>query len=205
MVTLDTTLPRTQHRAGRILEALTGDWRVGLAVAAVVALLLGLFSAFLMPRGPVIAQNGLLVMGIGLAVGMLTGFLVGRVWAIVPVGLLYLVALELGRIDATGPTLDLIRLDNTFGLMALAVSRGLHGLLLLIPMLFGTALGRRLRPADAGRRRGLPIGTTILGSATLGLAVLVAMPASTPPILGPSGQPIPGSIAELATVSLKGV
>ena len=203
MVTLDTTLPRAQHRTERILPALTGDWH-RLAAAAAVALLLGLLSAFLMPRGPVIAQDGLLVMGIGLAVGVLTGVLVRRAWAIVPVGLSYLVALELGRIDASGPTLDLIRLDNTLGLMALVVSRGLHGVLLLVPMLFGTALGLRLRSADGSRRRGLPIGTTILGAATLGLAVLVAMPASTPPILGPDGRPVPGSIAELAKVKLNG-
>ena len=86
MVTLDTTLPRAQHRTERILPALTGDWH-RLAAAAAVALLLGLLSAFLMPRGPVIAQDGLLVMGIGLAVGVLTGVLVRRAWAIVPVGL----------------------------------------------------------------------------------------------------------------------
>ena len=204
MATLDTPLPGTLHRTDRIAHALTRDWHVGLLAAAVLAFLLGLLSASVMPRGPVTAANGLLVMAIGLAVGLLTGALTRRAWAIVPVGLAYLVALELGRIDATGPTLDLVRLDNTFGLMALAVSRGLHGILLLVPMLFGTALGTRLPPAPAGRQRGLPIGTTILGAATVGLAVLVAMPASTPPILGADGQPIPGSIAELANVDLNG-
>jgi proline iminopeptidase len=204
MATLGTTLPHAHHRSNRIAELLTRDWHAGLAAATILAFLFGLLSAFLVPRGPVIAENGLLVMGIGLAVGVLTGILTGRAWAIVPVGLAYLVALELGRIDASGPTLDMIRLDNTFGLMAVAFSRGLHGVLLLVPMLFGTALGLRLRPAFDGRRGGLPIGTTILGAATLGLALLVTMPASTPPILGSDGQPVPGSIAELVKVDLNG-
>ncbi len=204
MATLGTTLPHAHHRSNRIAGLLTRDWHVGLAAATILAFLFGLLSAFLMPRGPVIAANGLLVMGIGLAVGVLSGILTGRAFSIVPVGLAYLVALELGRIDASGPTLDMIRLDNTFGLMAVAFSRGLHGVLLLVPMLFGTALGLRLRPPFDGHRRGLPIGTTILGAATVGLAVLVAMPASTPPILGPDGQPVPGSIAELVKVELNG-
>ena len=204
MATLDTALPPAHHRSARVAELLTLDWHAGLAAATLLAFLLGLLSAFLMPRGPVVAENGLLVIGIGLGVGALSGLLTGRGWAIVPVGLAYLVALELGRIDASGPTLDLIRLDNTFGLMAVAFSRGLHGVLLLVPMLFGTALGLRLRAAFDGHRRGLPIGTTILGAATVGLVVLVAMPASTPPILGPDGQPVPGSIAELVKVDLNG-
>ena len=37
------------------------------------------------------------------------------------------------------------------------------------------------------------------------LAVAIAWPASTPPVLGPDGRPVPGSIAELATVRLGGV
>jgi len=204
MATLDTTLRPAHRRSARVAGLLTLDWRAGLAAATMLAFLLGLLSAFLMPRGPVIAENGLLAMGMGLMVGVLTGLLVGRAWPIVPVGLVYLIALELARIDASGPTLDLIRLDNTFGLMAVAFSRGLHGVLLLMPMLFGTALGLRLRPAVDGHGRGLPIGTTILGAATLGLALLVMMPASTPPILGPDGQPVPGSVAELVKVDLNG-
>ena len=203
MATLGTTVPRAHGRGGRTTGLLTFGWPAGLAAASIGAFLLGLLSAYLMPRGPVIAANGLLVMCIGLGVGLLTGLLTGRGWAIVPVGLAYLVALELGRMDVRGPSLDLIRLDNSFGLMALAFSRGLHGVLLLVPMLFGTALALRLRPGPE-RRRGLPIGTAILGAATLGLAVLVAMPASTPPVLGPDGRPVPGSIAELVSVDLNG-
>jgi proline iminopeptidase len=48
----------------------------------------------------------------------------------------------------------------------------------------------------------LPTG--LLSLAVVGLAVLVALPPSTPPILGATGQPVPGSIAELTTVELGG-
>jgi pimeloyl-ACP methyl ester carboxylesterase len=70
----------------------------------------------------------------------------------------------------------------------------------------GIALGnalasRRLGQATSGRRR-LPIGTAILAAATIGLAALVALPASTPSVLGPDGRPVPGSVAELTRVQL---
>jgi proline iminopeptidase len=202
MATLGTTIPRDRHGTRRIVERLTLDWHAGLAVATLVAAIAGFATAYLMPRGPVVTANGLLVMATGLGIGLVTGLLVGRAWAIIPVGLAHLVAIELGRIDAIGPTLDIIRFDNMFGLMAIAFGRGLHGILLLLPMVFGTAIGLRMRPRT--RPLGLPIGTALLGLATVGLAVVVAIPASTPPILGADGRPIPGSIAELAQVELGG-
>jgi pimeloyl-ACP methyl ester carboxylesterase len=45
----------------------------------------------------------------------------------------------------------------------------------------------------------------IAGLALLALVVLLAWPASTPPILGADGQPLPGSIAEITTVRIGGV
>jgi pimeloyl-ACP methyl ester carboxylesterase len=48
----------------------------------------------------------------------------------------------------------------------------------------------------------VPTGLGVL--LTAGLGLLVAWPASTPPILGNDGRPVPGSIAELATVRLGG-
>ena len=47
--------------------------------------------------------------------------------------------------------------------------------------------------------------TAVLGLAVAALTVAIAWPASTPPVLGPDGRPVPGSIAELATVRLGGV
>jgi pimeloyl-ACP methyl ester carboxylesterase len=44
----------------------------------------------------------------------------------------------------------------------------------------------------------------LVGAAAIGLAVLIAWPASTPPVVGPDGRPVSGSIAELTTVRLGG-
>jgi pimeloyl-ACP methyl ester carboxylesterase len=62
--------------------------------------------------------------------------------------------------------------------------------------------GRRERPRPTARRR--PVGTAIIAAATIGLALLVAWPASTPAVSGADGGPAPDGIAELATVRLGG-
>lgn len=56
-----------------------------------------------------------------------------------------------------------------------------------------------------------PVGTVLQAAPLLVLALLVAVlavwngvPAQTPPILDGTGQPVPGSIAELTAVSLGG-
>ena len=49
------------------------------------------------------------------------------------------------------------------------------------------------------------IPTVALGLSVAALTVAIAWPASTPSVLGPDGRPVPGSIAELATVRLGGV
>jgi pimeloyl-ACP methyl ester carboxylesterase len=74
-------------------------------------------------------------------------------------------------------------------------------LLALLPMVVGASVGLAMaRP----RRLLALLPTGILALAVIGLAMLVALPASTPPVLGADGQPVPGSIAELTTVELGG-
>jgi len=196
--------PTLEGVAGRVRQ----DWRAGLLAAVGVAAVAGLATAWLIPRGPTTGPQGLVVIATGLLVGAVAGLLIGRARAIVPVGIIHLAAIELGRLDAVGPTIDTINLGNTFGIIAFAVGRGLHGLLLLVPLLFGAALGihaRRIGLHGTETRRRRPVGTALLGLAAAGLAVLVAYPATTPPVLGPDGRQIPGSIAELATVRLGGL
>lgn len=100
--------------------------------------------------------------------------------------------------------------------MALILGRGVHGLLGLLPMVlggaYGAALARRLTSEAAPDRTGARAaryvrrGVAALASAgVVVLAVAVAWPPSTPPILGADGHPLPGSIAELTTVELGGV
>ena len=195
------------------IEGLAGrarvDWRIGLLAAVGLAAAAGLATSWLIPRGPSTALQGLVVMATGLLIGATAGLLVGRRAAIVPVGLVHLASIELGRLDAVGPSLDTVNLGNTFGILGFVVGRGLHGFLLLVPMVFGAALavhlGRRTAERTANARHHRPFGTAVLGLAATGLLVLVAWPASTPPVLGPDGRPVPGSIAEMATVHLGGV
>jgi pimeloyl-ACP methyl ester carboxylesterase len=75
----------------------------------------------------------------------------------------------------------------------------------------GAALSRRLnegRPARRGwARAGLYVrrgAVAVLGVALVALAAGIARPASTDPIAGPDGEPLPGSVAELTRVEVGG-
>lgn len=168
----------------------------------------GLLAAFLVPRGPTSTAGALFVMALAFALGILGGSLARSRWVLVPLALVHVAAFELGRLSAIGPTIDVVRLDSAYGIIALILTRGVHGILVLLPMalgvLVGIAVARRIgRSAASGRSRP-PVGSALLGIGTAALAVVVALPASTPLVLDPGGQPVSGSIAELATVRLGG-
>jgi proline iminopeptidase len=116
-----------------------------------------------------------------------------------------IVGVELARLSVVGPSLD-VRLDNAYGIIEFMLTRGVHGLLVGLPMAFGVVAGVQLARRREGRgvRRRRPIGTALLGALVVGLAILVAWPASTPALVGRDGRPTPGSIAELSTVRLGG-
>lgn len=109
-----------------------------------------------------------------------------------------------------------VRFDTVYGILAFILGRGVYGLLVLLPMLLGAAYGagfaRRLdtsaaTPPVRRRRVARSARRSIAGLTTLALialAVWIALPASTPPILGADGKLVPGSIAELTTVRLGG-
>jgi pimeloyl-ACP methyl ester carboxylesterase len=209
---------RTFGPASAFVAGLREAWArpfIGAAAATGSGLVVGLLSAQFLPRGPVTAGQGLAVMLSGLALGLVAGF----AWPSRAAGLLamlaYMAAFEIGRLSAVGPTVDGIRLDNTFGILALVLGRGLHGLLVVIPLVLGAKIGRavatRLTASEPSspfsRRRWMTGDGVLLGFEsilTVGLAGLVAWPATTPPILGDDGKPVAGSIAELATVRLGG-
>jgi len=67
-------------------------------------------------------------------------------------------------------------------------------------MVLGVGIGRLL--VGRGHRR---VPVILVGVVAVVLAVGVALPASTPPIIGDNGQLVPGSVNELATVRLGGV
>lgn len=173
------------------------------APAAVV----GIITALIMPRGPATAAQALAVMGSSLLAGLLTGWVLPRRWAMLLAPTAYILAIELVRLDAVGPTVDALRLDNTFGILALILGRGFHGLVGLLPLVLGAAIsilmaGQPSERSLKSRIRWLP--TAVLAILLLTLAIFIARPASTPPILGADGQPLPGSIAELTSVNIGG-
>jgi hypothetical protein len=125
---------------------------------------------------------------------------------------------ELVRAGTNGPTVDAINLTNIYGVIAFVVGRGFTGLLTVLPMLVGAvyaaALARRIgatiNPTPEGpsthriwrgTRRVAAAATAV---AVIALAVLIARPAGTDPILGADGNPDPAAVAELTQVQIGG-
>jgi len=179
--------------------------------AALPAVLAGLLAGWLIPRGPVTTPQAVLAVSTAVAVGAATGWWLRSRWALLVAPAAFMVVFELARMRVDGPTVDGIRLDGVYGVMALVAGRGVDAILLLLPMTvgasYGAALVRRHRPSsDAEPRRHLlrRIGMGIATLAVLTLLVGLLRPASTAPIVEADGHPIPGSIAELVDVPIGG-
>lgn len=189
--------------------AVWGNRWLGGAAAIGLGALWALVSSVPMPRGPVTTGQALIVIAVSLLIGLAAGYVMRSRWALVLAPLAYIGAYELSRVGISGASLEVIRFDSVYGIAAFAAGRGVHGLLALLPMVVGGSIGIGLAQRgrrDRSRLRGI-IGllpTVLVSLAVVGLAVVVARPASTPPVLGADGQPVPGSIAELTTVKLGG-
>lgn len=183
-------------------------WAPLVGSGALVGLAAGLIT-LAMPRGPVSAPQLWAVLLSSLALGLAGGLLARTRWAALLLPLIYAAAVELARLRAVGPTVDALRLDNPYGLVALVVGRGFHGLAALLPLALGAGLAvawQHAREEGVAPPRALlqhPL-LILMALLVLGLAALNAIPARTPPILGPDGRPAPGGIAELTTVRLGG-
>ena len=181
-----------------------------MALAAAWGLAAGLWT----PRGPLTTAAALTTMAVSLAVGMAAGFSMRSRWSILATPVVFAVVFELVRMGSVGPTVDAPHL-STYGVIAFVVGRGFHALLALVPMMlgasFGAALARRRQAALSGekgiRRTGLVARRGIAALTAVGLLALaagLARPAETAPITGPDGETLPGSIAELIRVDIKG-
>jgi hypothetical protein len=126
-----------------LLDSLWRNRWAGTAVACGLAALAGLVVAWTMPRGPATATQALIIMALGLAVGLIAGLVLRSRWALLLAPLAYVVAIELARRGLAGPTVGAIRLDETFGILALILGRGFHGVVGLLPMLITAELGVR--------------------------------------------------------------
>ena len=187
--------------------SLVSNRRIALGAVVGMALGTGFLTSLVAPRGPTTTSNALLVMAIALLLGALGGVLARSRWSLVAIFVLYFLGVEAGRLDLVGASLDL-RLDNPYGVIAFVMTRGVHSMLVLAPLAFGVlaglAVARRLGWSPMPSRRRLPVGSAMVGVIAAALAILVAWPASTPPVIGPDGRPVAGGIAEVATVRLGG-
>jgi len=192
-----------------LFEYFWSDLRLGLAGAAVLAVGAGLISAWLTPRGPVTMHQALVSMAAAFLICASAGFLMGSRWSMLFTPVVFVVVFELARLGVAGPTVDTIHLGSTYGLIAFIVGRLVHAVLVLIPMILGARYGVWLA-AHLGNETAAAMGATswtftgLITLALIGIAILVARPATSHPIVGPDGDPLTGSIAEIITVTIGG-
>ena len=182
--------------------------------ATALAALSGLCLGLVMPRGPVTSAQALAVVAVGVVVGFASGLILRSRWAMLLAPVAQIVLFELARLGASGPTVDGISFDGTFGPLAFVVGRGFYGLVGVLPMVvaaaYGAAVARRSQ-RHGERRSGSRIGlylrrsvTAVATLAVLGLVYLLLTPASVPPIRDAAGNVVPGSIASLERVRING-
>jgi pimeloyl-ACP methyl ester carboxylesterase len=179
----------------------------GVGVATVVALgvaaLSGVVASLFMPRGPTTTGQALVLMAAALGVGVLAGYRLRSRWALLLVPVLHVVAFEVARMGAVGPTVDLPRFDTAFGVLAFVLGRGVYAVVCLVPMAIGAGIGvAAARRVTGARTNWLRSALAVL--CLIALALWLNVPARTPLIVGADGAPVPGSIAELSTVRIGG-
>lgn len=207
---LDTSSPTRTDDTNDLLGRLGLARSTAIGAAAALVVVVALLSAWLTPRGPLTTTEALVSLAVAVGVGAIVGLLSANRWALLATPLLYVAVFEVARIGTAGPTVDGIELTSMIGALVFVVGRVAHGVLVLLPLVAGVAWGlllaHRLGHADAPTP-GWParIGLGLLSLAVVALTIGLARPATTAPILGPDGSPVPGSITEFATVEIGGV
>lgn len=191
-------------RAGLIAAS-----RPGFALAGVATS--GAAAGWLIPRGPVTTPEALIALAVAVAVGFATGAMMRSRWAMLLAPLTFMAVFELTRMRVDGPTVDGISLDGLYGVIALVGGRGIDAILILLPMLVGVGWGvaavRRFGapPVVAGKPHVIRRG--VLATASLSVVLLAAgllRPASTEPVVGAAGEPVPGGVARIDQVRIGG-
>jgi proline iminopeptidase len=198
--------PRQSSPIQKRLRVLWRDRSMSAVIATALAVLLGLIIAQTMPRGPATATQALIVIATSLILGGMAGVIMRSRWAILITTIAYIIAIEIGRFAIIGPTVNALRLNEPFGILALILGRGFHGLVGILPMILGVYWGIAIADRLTNITHNIkPSKWAIV--ATIGLsilAILIALPASTPPILAANGKPLSGSIASLEKIRLGG-
>jgi proline iminopeptidase len=204
------------RRIRTLLEPVWRDRRLDIAAGIGVAAIWGIVAAWWMPRSPLTTATAMWSMVISVAVGVSAGLVMRSRWAMLSTPLSFVVFYELGRLGTDGPTVDAPAF-STYGILALVVGRGFHGLVSLLPMLLGAAIGAGIARSLRGRsdatstpqrrpigryvRRGVAVLT---GIGLIALAAGLTRPARTDAITGPDGEVLAGSIAELLELDVNG-
>jgi pimeloyl-ACP methyl ester carboxylesterase len=192
-----------------LFENIWTDWKIGFTITMMLTVGAALISAWLTPRGPITTMQTLLSMAAALILGLAAGFVTRSRWSLLITPLVFIIAFEVARLGVDGPSVDRVRLNSMYGIIAFVTGRMVHGFFVLLPMIVGTAYGlwfaHRLA-SRAAAQVGILGGAFTIGATLLliAAAIFVAQPARTAPIPGPDGEPLPGSIAELTTVQLDG-
>ena len=204
--------PAAGPTRGKALGALGSDRRIAALTVVSVAAAWALVCGWWFPRGPLTSGAAIWSIVTSLVVGGVAGFVLRSRWAILLAPATFVAVFELARLRVDGPMVDSIH-ASFYGAIALITGRGFHALLALLPMALGAAVGAgaaRARTGDrriAARRATRAMRRTGAGFVGLALATLIAglaRPATTAPITGPDGEPVPGSVAELTTVDVGG-
>jgi hypothetical protein len=89
-------------------------------VATVLAAVVGIGSAVLMPRGPITAFQAVGTTIFAFAIGIAVGRIMRTRWSLFWAPLAFLAAFEVARQSSgvTGPTVNTVRVDTFYGVLA---------------------------------------------------------------------------------------
>jgi hypothetical protein len=127
--------------------------RISVTATIVMAGAFGRTAGWWTPRGPITTSETLATIGLSLLVGAFVGLVRRSRWAMVLAPVTFAVVFELARIGTDGPMVDGVHPGSMYGVVAFLLSRGVHALLALLPMLLGTTFGAAAsRHLDGGRQ-----------------------------------------------------
>ena len=191
----------------KMINFIWTDWKIGFVLVILIAGGAGLISAWLTPRGPITSSEALVSMTAALFIGVLAGFSMGNRWSLLIAPVVFFVAFELGRMGVDGATIDTIYLDSLYGILAFVLGRVIPGAFVFLPMILGITFGVEIAARfGADSATSLGVGSWIFtGLLALGLIVLgifISRPGRTSPVIGPDGESLPGSIAEIISIPI---
>ena len=111
----------------------------------------------------------------GFGAGEFPGFGMRSRWAMLLSPVVFVAVFELVRVGADGPTVDAPDLGSVLGVVIAAIGRGFQGVLTLVPLALGAALGAGVARRLCGQPAARPGGSGTTGLVVRrGVAAVVA-------------------------------